>query len=134
MMFFKLNIVYDILINNIKLCIILIDQLLKNTGLSIRRSKWLSMWFLIAITLPLLALATFEQGYINKITFTSVALPKVAETSMMAQWGEISCQFLSQGGSTAWVPEIFCNFYLIKSPKFVKNSTTTKATEKISAY
>jgi len=27
----------------------------------------------------------------------------------------------------AWVPKMFCNFYLVKSNKFAKNSTTTAA-------
>jgi hypothetical protein len=29
-------------------------------------------------------------------------------------------------------PDMFCNFYLVKSYKIAKNSTTTKAREKIS--
>jgi hypothetical protein len=33
----------------------------------------------------------------------------------------------------AWVPEIFCNFYSVKSHQIAKISTTTKAREKISA-
>jgi hypothetical protein len=32
----------------------------------------------------------------------------------------------------AWVPDMFCNFYLVKNHKIVKNSTTAKAREKIS--
>jgi hypothetical protein len=32
----------------------------------------------------------------------------------------------------AWFPDMFCNFYLVKNHKIVKNSTTTKAKEKIS--
>jgi hypothetical protein len=34
----------------------------------------------------------------------------------------------------AWVPGMFCNFYLVKNHKIAKNSTTTKAREKISTY
>jgi hypothetical protein len=33
----------------------------------------------------------------------------------------------------AWVPDMFCNFYLVKNDKIANNSTTTKAREKISA-
>ncbi len=32
----------------------------------------------------------------------------------------------------AWVPDIFCNCYLVKNHKISKNSSTTKAREKIS--
>jgi hypothetical protein len=32
----------------------------------------------------------------------------------------------------AWVTGMFCNFYLVKNHKIADNSTTTKATEKIS--
>jgi hypothetical protein len=32
----------------------------------------------------------------------------------------------------AWFPDVFCNFYLAKNNKIVKNSTITKAIEKIS--
>jgi hypothetical protein len=31
----------------------------------------------------------------------------------------------------AWFPDMFCNFYLVKNNKIAKNSTTTKAREKI---
>jgi hypothetical protein len=31
----------------------------------------------------------------------------------------------------AWVPDMFCNFYLVKNYKIAKNSTTTKARAKI---
>jgi hypothetical protein len=34
----------------------------------------------------------------------------------------------------AWVPDMFCNFYLGKNHKIAKNSTTTKAKEKISTH
>ncbi len=34
----------------------------------------------------------------------------------------------------AWFPDMFCNFYLVKNHKITKNSTTTKAGEKISTY
>ncbi len=30
----------------------------------------------------------------------------------------------------AWVPDMFCNFYLVKNHKIAKNSTTSKAREK----
>jgi hypothetical protein len=33
----------------------------------------------------------------------------------------------------AWFPEMFCNFYLVKNHKIAKNSTTSKAGEKINA-
>ncbi len=33
----------------------------------------------------------------------------------------------------AWAPDMFCNFYLVKSHKFANNSATTEAREKISA-
>jgi hypothetical protein len=32
----------------------------------------------------------------------------------------------------AWVPDVFCYFNLVKNYKIAKNSTTTKAREKIS--
>ncbi len=32
----------------------------------------------------------------------------------------------------AWVPDMFCNFYLIKNHVMAKHSTTAKAIEKIS--
>ncbi len=32
----------------------------------------------------------------------------------------------------AWFPDLFCYFYFLKNPKIVKNSTATKAREKIS--
>ncbi len=31
----------------------------------------------------------------------------------------------------AWVPDSFCNFYLVKSHKIANNSSTTEAGEKI---
>jgi hypothetical protein len=33
----------------------------------------------------------------------------------------------------AWFPDMFCNFYLVKNHKIDKNSTTAKASDKISA-
>ena len=33
---------------------------------------------------------------------------------------------------TAWVPDMFCNFYVVKSHKIANNSATTEAIEKIS--
>ncbi len=33
----------------------------------------------------------------------------------------------------AWFPDMFCNFYLVKNGKIAKNSTITKAREKISS-
>ncbi len=35
---------------------------------------------------------------------------------------------------TAWFPDMFCNFYLVKNHKIDKNSTTTKAREQISTH
>ncbi len=32
----------------------------------------------------------------------------------------------------AWVPDMFCNLYLVKSHKIANNSATTEAGEKIS--
>jgi len=32
------------------------------------------------------------------------------------------------------VPDMFCNFYLLKNQKIANNSGTTRTTEKISAY
>ncbi len=34
----------------------------------------------------------------------------------------------------AWFPNMFCNFYLVIKHKIAKNSTTTKAKEKLGAY
>jgi hypothetical protein len=34
----------------------------------------------------------------------------------------------------ASVPDMFCNFYLVKSHKIVNNSATNKVREKISTY
>ncbi len=34
----------------------------------------------------------------------------------------------------AWVPDMFCSFYLAKHHKIANNSTTTEAKEKISKY
>jgi hypothetical protein len=34
----------------------------------------------------------------------------------------------------AWFSDMFCNFYLAKNCETAKNSTTTKAREKISTY
>jgi hypothetical protein len=33
---------------------------------------------------------------------------------------------------TAWVLDVFCNFYLVKNRKSVNNSTSTEAKEKVS--
>jgi hypothetical protein len=33
----------------------------------------------------------------------------------------------------AWLPDMFCNFYVVKNYKIAKHSTTTKGREKISA-
>jgi len=40
------------------------------------------------------------------------------------KWGETTCQV------AAFVPAMFCNFYLVKYHKFAKNSTTTKFRDK----
>jgi hypothetical protein len=34
----------------------------------------------------------------------------------------------------AWFPDMFCNIYRVKNKKIAKNSTATKAREKISTY
>jgi hypothetical protein len=50
-------------------------------------------------------------------------------------------QFFNEGKSAAsfccqvaaaWFPDMFCNFYLLKNHKIAKNSTTTRAREKMS--
>jgi hypothetical protein len=35
---------------------------------------------------------------------------------------------------SAWFPDMFCNFYLMKNREIAKNSTATTAREKISTY
>jgi len=45
-------------------------------------------------------------------------------------WGESAPSFCRQ--VAALFPDMFCSFYLAKSHKFAKNTTTTKAREKIS--
>jgi hypothetical protein len=49
----------------------------------------------------------------------------------MAAWndGKLAASFYHQ--VAAWFPDMFCNFYLVKNNKIAKNSTTTKAREKI---
>jgi hypothetical protein len=44
--------------------------------------------------------------------------------------GKSVASFLRQ--VAAWFPEMFCNFYRMKDHNIAENSTTTKATEKIS--
>jgi hypothetical protein len=44
--------------------------------------------------------------------------------------GESAASFCCQ--VAAWVPDMFCNFYLVKNHKIAKNSTTAKVREKIS--
>ncbi len=43
--------------------------------------------------------------------------------------GKSPSSFSHQGA--AWFPDMFCNFYLVKNCKIAKNSTTSKAREKI---
>ncbi len=43
--------------------------------------------------------------------------------------GKSGASFCRQTAS--WVPDMFCNFYFVKNHKIVKNSTTTKAIEKL---
>jgi len=50
---------------------------------------------------------------------------------MQANEGKSAASFCRQ--VAAWFPDMFCNFYLVKNHKIAKNSTTTKAREKISA-
>jgi hypothetical protein len=45
---------------------------------------------------------------------------------------EVSCQFLPPGGT--FVPDMFCNVYLLKNNKIANNSATTEAREIISTY
>ncbi len=42
--------------------------------------------------------------------------------------GKLAASFCRQ--VAAWVPGMFCNFYLVKNLKIANNSTTTKAREK----
>jgi hypothetical protein len=37
------------------------------------------------------------------------------------------------GPRAAWVPDMFCNFYLVKSHKIANNLADTKAREKINS-
>jgi hypothetical protein len=56
-----------------------------------------------------------------------------AQHKCFAEWhneGKFTASFCRQ--VAAWLPDVFCNFYLMKNHKIVKNSTTTKAKEKIS--
>jgi hypothetical protein len=46
--------------------------------------------------------------------------------------GKSSASFCRQ--VAALVPDMFYNFYLVKNHKIAKNSTTTKAREKISTF
>ncbi len=50
--------------------------------------------------------------------------------STVWEWGESAAIFCCQ--LAAWVPDTFCNFYLVKNRKISNNSATTKAREKIS--
>ncbi len=46
--------------------------------------------------------------------------------------GKIAASFCRQ--VAAWVPDMSCNFYLVKNHTIAHNLTTTKAREKISAH
>jgi hypothetical protein len=46
--------------------------------------------------------------------------------------GKSAASFCRQ--AAAWFPDMFGNFYVVKNPEIAKNSTTTKAREKISTY
>jgi hypothetical protein len=43
---------------------------------------------------------------------------------------KLAARFCSQ--VAAWVPDMFCNFYLVKHHKIANNSTAPKAKEKLS--
>ena len=47
-------------------------------------------------------------------------------------WGESAASFCCQ--VAALVPDMVCNFYLVKNHKIANNSTTIEAREKISTY
>jgi hypothetical protein len=53
----------------------------------------------------------------------------VFSKSFAANEGKSAASFCGQ--VAAWFPDMFCNFYLVKIHKIVKNSTMTKAREKI---
>ncbi len=50
--------------------------------------------------------------------------------TMLSNEGKSAASFCRQ--VAAWFPDMFCNFYLLKNPKIAKNSTATKARDKIS--
>jgi hypothetical protein len=69
---------------------------------------------------------TYELAYFEEeIKFDSVG----ATGSMTSNEGRSAASFCRQVAS--WFPDKFCNLYLVKNHKIVKNSTTTKAREKI---
>jgi len=59
----------------------------------------------------------------SKVNWSQVKLSEINE-------GESAASFCRQ--VTAWVPDMFCNFYLVKNHEMANNSTTTKAGENIS--
>ena len=71
----------------------------------------------------------------TKMAYTPLCNPAVAQTTQhqakhLLNEGKSVASFCLQ--VAAWVSDMFCNFYLAKNHKIAQNSTTTKASEKIS--
>jgi hypothetical protein len=63
----------------------------------------------------------------GKLAWSSWLAPSLNQRRWMNE-GKSAASFFCQ--VAAWVPDVFCNFYLEKNQKIAKNSTATKAREK----
>ncbi len=67
--------------------------------------------------------------HLQFLTIQKGHLPeKIADALSTLRGNQLPYSVTSQ--VAAWVPDMFCNFYLVKSHKIANNSATTEAREK----
>jgi hypothetical protein len=75
---------------------------------------------------------TVNNGFSKIVPVLSFNLGRgtLTEGEDSVPWGKSAAIFRHQ--VAAWVPDLLCNFYLVKSHKIANNSATTEGREKIS--
>ncbi len=72
----------------------------------------------------------FVLGKIFLVVYYPIPLKYLPQAKLNGNWDKSRANICHQ--VVAWVPDVFCNFYLVKNCIIANNSTTTNAREPMS--
>jgi hypothetical protein len=71
----------------------------------------------------------FVLSKIFLVVYYPIPLKYLSQAKLNGNWDKSRANICHQ--VVAWVPDVFCNFYLVKNCRIENNSTTTNAREQI---